>query len=73
MAKAFFDVTPISGPEDERRIKQSLMILEGVQRVDVNVPAGKVLLTYDGATIELTAVTDALTGLGLTVTGTTTA
>ena len=73
MAKAFFDVTSISGPEDERRIKQSLMILEGVQRVDVNVPAGKVLLTYDEATIELASVTEALTGLGLTVTGTTTA
>jgi hypothetical protein len=73
MAKAFLDVPSISGADDEQRIKGALMVLEGIQRVDVNVPATKVLLTYDDTSPALHSANEALAALGMTVTETTTA
>ena len=72
MAKAFMDVPSIEGAESARRIKQALMILEGIQRVDVNVPARKVLLTYDESAIRIEAVSEALAEIGFAVEETTT-
>ena len=68
MPTASLDARVDRGIEPERRAKQALVVLEGIQRGDdVNVPARKVLLTCDELAIPLDAVGQTLAEIGFAV------